>query len=337
MSALAVSSHHLPGNSAIRTLQDRGLRNPRGVIRCPVPSHGRRRGDQSPSLSVAICDNGRVLLSCKAGCSLDAVLGALGLTVKDLSPRTLTRTTGATATQPPPCLPPRAAETVWRRALARAQGSLGGRDREVERYLEQRGLSEAHRRSALGVLATDQDLPVAVAWWPLAQYRIVVPLYDQSGHLVTLQVRAVEERTPKTLFPRGSRVAGTVFASKTGLELLRSQYFDDTLVLYGEGLTDYLAYVAACPFPVLCAPGTSVYVAGIGDWARDRVVLLAPDADAAGMRVANEAAAVAYARGARRVILLAWKPPAKDACDYVASRGVDALRHLLAAARSEDR
>jgi hypothetical protein len=47
------------------------------VARCPA------HDDRDPSLSVSVKD-GRVLLHCFAGCSADAVLGAVGLTWKDL-------------------------------------------------------------------------------------------------------------------------------------------------------------------------------------------------------------------------------------------------------------
>ena len=48
--------------------------------RCPAHE------DKNPSLSVGIGDDGRVLLDCKAGCSFDAVVQALGLRKADLFP-----------------------------------------------------------------------------------------------------------------------------------------------------------------------------------------------------------------------------------------------------------
>lgn len=42
--------------------------------------------DRSPSLAVRETDDGRVLLHCFGGCSTDAVLGAVGLTLSDLFP-----------------------------------------------------------------------------------------------------------------------------------------------------------------------------------------------------------------------------------------------------------
>ena len=42
--------------------------------------------DKNPSLSITEGEDGRILLKCHAGCSAEAVAGALGLTVKDLFP-----------------------------------------------------------------------------------------------------------------------------------------------------------------------------------------------------------------------------------------------------------
>ena len=51
--------------------------------RCPAHE------DSCPSLSIGLGDNGCVLLHCFAGCSLDAILSALGLQRRDLCPPNL--------------------------------------------------------------------------------------------------------------------------------------------------------------------------------------------------------------------------------------------------------
>lgn len=56
-------------------------RNPNGWgARCPA------HDDQRSSLSVGVGTDGRVLLTCHAGCTADAITGALGIEVKDLFP-----------------------------------------------------------------------------------------------------------------------------------------------------------------------------------------------------------------------------------------------------------
>ena len=55
-----------------------GIRNGNGYLcRCPVPSHGKGRGDRNPSLSIADGDDGKLLVRCFAGCDPCNVLAAL--------------------------------------------------------------------------------------------------------------------------------------------------------------------------------------------------------------------------------------------------------------------
>lgn len=48
----------------------------------PCPGHQ----DRSPSLSIRVLEDGRVLLHCFAGCGVEDIVGAIGLTVGDLFP-----------------------------------------------------------------------------------------------------------------------------------------------------------------------------------------------------------------------------------------------------------
>ena len=51
----------------------------RFAARCPVPSHGKGRGDKGPSLSVGESTEGKLLLYCHAGCSFTDIVRELGL------------------------------------------------------------------------------------------------------------------------------------------------------------------------------------------------------------------------------------------------------------------
>lgn len=53
------------------------------VARCPVPSHGNGRGDRNPSLSITDADD-KALVTCHVGCSIDEIVGAVGLNLADL-------------------------------------------------------------------------------------------------------------------------------------------------------------------------------------------------------------------------------------------------------------
>ncbi|MCB1033598.1 MAG: hypothetical protein KDD47_07170, partial [Acidobacteria bacterium] len=54
-----------------------------GQWRARCPAHE----DSSPSLSIGTGDDGRILLYCFAGCPVEAVVSAAGLTMEDLAPR----------------------------------------------------------------------------------------------------------------------------------------------------------------------------------------------------------------------------------------------------------
>ncbi len=51
---------------------------------CPGPLHN--HGDRHPSLSIALGDDGRVLLKCHTGCGVSEIVAAVGLTLSDLFP-----------------------------------------------------------------------------------------------------------------------------------------------------------------------------------------------------------------------------------------------------------
>ena len=55
------------------------------TVRCPA------HNDHKPSLSISLGDDGRVLLKCFSGCSVEEVVGAVGLKMKDHFPPTSSR------------------------------------------------------------------------------------------------------------------------------------------------------------------------------------------------------------------------------------------------------
>jgi putative DNA primase/helicase len=106
------------------------------LIRCPVPSHGQRRGDRSPSLSITDGYNGKLLLRCFAGCDAHDVLRELKrrgfLDGPETSRRRdVARASPAQLADPEPDV---RALMLWQRA-ERVNGSLG------ERYLRSRGIT----------------------------------------------------------------------------------------------------------------------------------------------------------------------------------------------------
>ncbi|MCK6445772.1 MAG: toprim domain-containing protein [Planctomycetes bacterium] len=232
--------------------------------------------------------------------------------------------------EPAPAFSAQDARLVWSLALARARNDqYAGVDSAVYSYLAQRGILESWELGAFGVLAEGMTVPDSIGWWPRASYRLVAPLYDQRGELVSVQARAITRREPKTLFPKGSRVNGASFASKRALGLLASGLSEHDIVVLGEGLTDFLALVAATPIPVLCAPGTGFVTSSIGPWVHGRTLLLALDNDDAGDAALGPAAEAAYTAGAKRVVKVRWPRGCKDACDVVARHELVGLEAFL--------
>ena len=95
LSSIRIPRVSVPGNVRIVHLLSRleGVRKCGDGWSALCPAHE----DRSPSLSISDADDGRVLVHCHAGCSVDAVCGAVGLRVADLMPDDLS--TASTSTQ----------------------------------------------------------------------------------------------------------------------------------------------------------------------------------------------------------------------------------------------
>jgi hypothetical protein len=231
-----------------------------------------------------------------------------------------------------PTFRPADAELVWRLAHEReAAGDRSSKDHEVYEYLERRGLAVARGHDLFGVLAAGMPLPEAVATWASSGYRLIAPLYDRAGRVVNVQARSIRNAHPKTLFPKGSRAAGTVFATGSGVGLLRGVHGASRHVLLAEGLTDFIALGVACPVPVLSAPGTGMALRCVGAWVHGLGLIVATDCDAAGEAVVSAVAEAAHGWGAINVRRLIWPKRCKDACEVVDRVGIDGLASFLKA------
>jgi len=232
--------------------------------------------------------------------------------------------------------PPTLARTVWRLAAARARDDdQVDADHAVYDFVARRGIAESWESRLFGILSIDMDLPASISRWPSTGHRLIAPLYDADGEIENVQARAVGSQRPKTLFPTGSRAAGTLFASASGVEVLRGAWHGTKRVILGEGLTDYLALATVSPIPVLCAPGTSMAASGIGPWIAGYEAFLAPDWDEAGANALDPMAANARRLGARQVRRLEWPVNAKDACNVVEQIGLKGLADFLRRALAE--
>lgn len=141
-----------------------GVRNCDGwLVRCPVPTHGRGRGDANPSLSIGMGRSGKLLVRCFAGCDSIAVLrelelrGICGLPVEN--PR-----------RPSPEPPTRQRKIQGARALWRACRSSDGS--LVETYLRSRGITI--------------QLPRSIQFAPSIRH-------TESGRMLPCMVAAVQD------------------------------------------------------------------------------------------------------------------------------------------------
>lgn len=309
----------------LSALSDVRRSGPGWVARCPAHE------DSTPSLSINGGAEGRILIHCHASCPNDRVLAAVGLQFADLYERRERSSVGLAEPPTKSTFLPADAAALWATARARARNDEHiDSDRESYAYLESRRLAEAWEYGCYGVLASDLRLHVAVAHWPRSGYRVLLPLYDRAACVANVQARRVRAGKPKTLFPEGAPVKGTVFADARGLAVLRGSDAERLPVVIGEGLTDHLALTIASPVPLLSIPGTTFAEDAIGPWVRGRLVVLAFDADDAGEKARVITTRRAYEQGAGCVRVVLWSAGVTDACDALQKFGARRLGELLA-------
>lgn len=100
------------------------------LARCPVKGHGKGRGDLSPSLSIAVGTNGRVLLHCFAGCRAEDIFATL---MSATSPVARSPQAASAVIDLPRRSTATAAQAMWNAALP-VKGTPG------EVYLQSRAL-----------------------------------------------------------------------------------------------------------------------------------------------------------------------------------------------------
>ena len=82
-------------------------------------------------------------------------------------------------------------------------------------------------------------------WWPhkwARFWRLTTPAYEMTGKFVSMHARSVnlQQRGPKTIWPRGHEAGGLVMANRRGVMMLRGDTDESSGLIVCEGLTDLI-------------------------------------------------------------------------------------------------
>ncbi|MFZ2874576.1 MAG: DUF3987 domain-containing protein [Phycisphaerales bacterium] len=274
---------------------------------CKCPAHD----DRNPSLSIHAGDDGRALVNCHAGCTVDAVCRAIGLRPADLFIPDPNRRTGR-----PPRTRPSVTVTTTPRTPPRNAGFGDGDAPPSKTFPTARdAVAELERRHG----------PRSTTW----------TYHDAGGDPVGLVVRW-NTPTGKDVRPVSRKADGSgwiIGGMPTprplyGLpDLLATKPGDRVYVTEGEKAADAARAVGL----VAATSPHGSKSAGKADWSpvAGRDVVILPDHDDAGERYADDVARLVTAAGAksvrvvRLVELWAAMPEGGDMADLVEHRGGD--------------
>jgi hypothetical protein len=310
-----------PTERVLAALRDHGHEPKRAgagwTSRCPA------HDDRNPSLSINVGEDGRALVNCHAGCSTDAVCGAIGLRVSDLFPPDPSGRNGRT---PKPRRRSDGDGTAQNPALD------GG-------FVAVAGDATPHSRGRTFPTARDA---VAELEWRLGQRSAAWTYHDAAGEPVGLVVRW-NTPTGKDVRPVSRKADGSGWViggmpTQGGRplyalpDLLATRPGDRVYVCEGEKAADAARAIGLI---ATTSPHGSKS-ASKADWSpvSGREVVIVPDHDHAGKLYAADVARLATAAGAKsvRIIRLAdlWAemPEGGDIVDLIEHRGgdVDAIR-----------
>ena len=269
------------------------------VARCPA------HADRNPSLSVGVGADGRVLLHCFSGCTLDAIVAALGLEAKDLFPEDHDRWRWTRAPKlPAPRREPvprpdegvrRKLEGLWAKAipLDRPGAALG------RRYLEARGI-KLGSLPAFPLLRLHPGLLYREGGEVLGTFPALLARVEHPRHgLVALhRTFLAPHGTGKAPVPAPKKLTHPVFPGATRGAGVRLLPVEAEEVAVAEGIETGLAIAVATGLPAYAA----VSAGGLEAWTPPqgvKRVLIGADGDDAGRKAAATLARRLMAMGLR--------------------------------------
>jgi len=291
-----------------------------GMCQCPVPGHGKGRGDRNPSLHVSEGNNGKVLVHCHGGCAADAVVGALRA-------RGLWASKGNKPTETAKAKPKAAEDSLgpnhgeyerFRRGFAILRAAAL-EDAQPSAYLEGRGINQTPPNAMQ--LSASKARKLKLKGFPA----MVLPITDNAGKLRGAHVTSLNrDGTAKLNCDKPKRMFGTV---KGGFVKLGEPDPDRPLII-AEGVETALSASQIAGVPA---------IAGLSATNMEKVtppscseVIIAADNDPSGRNAARRLAR--RLGGPDKIVRLVW-PEGDEGLDYndVLRNGHDpeAVRHSL--------
>jgi hypothetical protein len=255
------------------------------------------------------------------GTALDFLMYSRGLSLADAAAELRQRMGFAGSDRPPPRRPntpssrPPAVEVARLWAQCRPLSFIP----DVAAAWDARGLDVVtiEDRDLARALPTGIQMP-RWAWGPHGRwdspYRLIVPMFDAVGHLVSLHARAARGANPKGLSPAGHAIAGTVMADALARRMLAGDAPDDlrrSSLLIAEGVPDFLTWATHWGDAAENAPAVLGVIAG--SWTSE-VAARVPTGMRVGIATHADDAGEGYARGiaatlADRCELVRCRPP----------------------------
>ncbi|MEJ5385314.1 MAG: AAA family ATPase [Fimbriimonadales bacterium] len=257
---------------------------------CPVPGHGKKRGDRNPSLSLTETPDGTLLVHCKAGCSQEAVWRTLCQLARVEPPR-------ANIILP-------SQRTHQRNGSTPAPAESSHERLTVDAYADAKGLNALLLRE-WGLIECERG--------------VAIPYLDADGNQVATRYRHALEGENRFSWARGNRPC------MYGLWNL--PLWDDSETVYlCEGETDALTLWHA-GMPALGIPGASVWrEAWWEPLKRFARICIIPDADAAGRQLLEKLGHTCPLELQERVRVLELPEGVKDANELYLQVGGDGER-----------
>lgn len=278
--------------------------------------------DRTPSLSIALGQDGRILLHCFAGCPVESILSALGLDWKDIFPEgdfDPLKVHPVRWEAPPPTPDEgrrRALERLWAEAvpLSSPKGEVG------RRYLEARGLELAKVLPGLGNLRVHPALEYRdEEGRPLGSFPVLLARVEHPrfGLVALHRTYLAPDGRGKAPVPAPKKLTRPVFEGATKGAAIRLYPAGEEIALT-EGVETALAVREATGLPTWACVSAGG-LEGVEIPKEVKRVLIAADGDERGLRAARTLAERLLEEGRVRVSL-AQPPQGMDWLDMLLSR-----------------